>query len=232
MVGRLTDWLKPQPQEALIRLRNSGLAFLSFVLLIYLLDIKSLYLLRCWRVAFGRDMRPYGVGRIGWMISVIELTFITLLFLNIIQSLYALKYPPAPLPPTPASSRKLLLTPRSTPTKSSKLLGTSPSTSPLSFSQSLSQSQSHKQFPFRPSTSSIYLPSPLSTPARSSNYSLSFPSSSKSLFDSASSSFSSSGMGWSPSKSPLLKYSGRKGGRALESSFLKRLTSEDTKRDK
>ncbi|KZT25303.1 hypothetical protein NEOLEDRAFT_1133666 [Neolentinus lepideus HHB14362 ss-1] len=218
----ITDWLKPQPQEALIRLRNSSFVFSSFVLLIYLLDIKSLYLLRCWR----------GVGRIGWMISVIELTFLTLLFLNIVQSLYALKYPPTPLPPTPASSRKLLLTPQSTPTKPSKLFGTSTSTSPLSFSQSLSQSQSHKQFPFRPSTSSIYPPSPLSTPTRSLNYSLSFPSSSKSLFDSASSSFSSSGMGWSLSKSPLLKYSGRKGGRALESSFLKRLTSEDTKRDK
>ncbi|TFK48369.1 hypothetical protein OE88DRAFT_1664112 [Heliocybe sulcata] len=229
MSGKLTDWLKPRPHEALIRLRNSSFAFSAFVLLVYLLDIKSLSLVRCWRVARGKDLTRYGVGQIGWTVSVIELIILTLLVVNILQSLVALKYPPAPLAPSPASSRQLAFTPETTPSKPSKLLGSSTSSSPLSFSQSLSQSQSTRQFPFRPS--SVYPPSPFSTPLRSLNYSLSFPSTSKSLFDSTSS-MGSSGMGWSPSKSPLLK-KGRRGGggRALDSSLMMHLTRDDARGD-
>ncbi|EPQ56076.1 hypothetical protein GLOTRDRAFT_110660 [Gloeophyllum trabeum ATCC 11539] len=223
MPRKLADYIKPQPPEAVIRIRNSGLAMSSFILLVYLLDIKPLSLVRCWRVAFAKDISVYGVGPVGWWVNVIELAVLTLLFLNILQCLYALTYPPSPPPPTPASSRKkVAFTPTSSPSSGSKrkLLGASTSTSP---SASLSQSQ----FPFRASASG-YPPSPLSTPSRPLNYSLSFPSSSTSLFDSASSSFSSSGIGWSPSKSPLLRYKGKKGGRALDSSLLTHLMNDDS----
>jgi len=113
------------------------------------------------------------------------------LSINVLQSVYALKYPRAPLPPTPLSkSHKALSPPANNPKLKRKLGSLSPNTSP------------------QRSFSSSYASSPLSTPSRTLNYTVPssspFNSSINSSFGSSVGNASIAGAG-----SPLAAYRGK-----------------------
>ena len=124
-----------------------------------------------------------------------ELAGVVTLIINILQSVYAFKYPRTPVPSTPVSkSNKALVTPSTNPKSKRKLGGLSPHTSP----------QPQRSF------SSSYASSPLSTPSRTLNYTAPSPSSPYNL--SMNSSFGSS-IGTTSSVagagSPLAAYRGK-----------------------
>ena len=156
---------------------------------------------------------------------VIELAGVATLSVNILQSSYALKYPPPPPSPTlPSNSKsksKALSTPTTNPPKRKLGALISPSTSPSP------QPQPQRSFSFSSP--------PLSTPSRTLNYtlpsaSLSSQSPSFTLDSSLNSSFGSSGGTGVGAASPLAAYRGKHAdrvGRALDGSFLAGLASGD-----
>ncbi|KAH6915621.1 hypothetical protein BKA70DRAFT_1556236 [Coprinopsis sp. MPI-PUGE-AT-0042] len=208
--------IKPHKAEAIQRLRLNVMGLIMFVALASLAPFMPSLPTAISEVLAGEKVP--GLSRdMAWRCtSFAEVLVLATFSFNILESAYALQYPPAPLPPTPAALRQMKspqnnsLTP-----KAFKLL--SPNGNP----------QTQKPFAFSPASSvgplgsSIagYPPSPVSTPSRTLQYS--------SILNSSSSTFASSTstVGYSPSPSVSF-YRGKNSsqlGRPLDGSFIDRV---------
>ncbi|EIW75334.1 hypothetical protein CONPUDRAFT_169693 [Coniophora puteana RWD-64-598 SS2] len=198
--AQLVDFSKPFKNEAVIRLRNSSLTLLASIVLATVLPIPS-----PWTSTNIVMSRPRNTGAFWFALCSLELLFLGLLSLNIVQALFALKYPRNPLPST-QTPVKFAMTP---PTKEKKRLVMSPASTP----------QPQREF------GASYRSSPLSTPSRTLQYSL---PPSVSPFKGSVPSIPSTP---SPSiSSPLAAYRGRHStsvGQPLDGSVLRRLTSDE-----
>jgi hypothetical protein len=101
-LAHLSNNIKPHPNEALLRLRSSSLALLSVFLVTNLLPLPNP--LHAWKVVFSGHA---GGGPIWWGLCCAELALLSILLLNTLQSIYAIKYPRAPLPSGPSSTKRL-----------------------------------------------------------------------------------------------------------------------------
>nr|GAT60679.1 predicted protein [Mycena chlorophos] len=200
MKQTIADWLKPGRSEALLRIRRNIWALIVIALLSTLVPpLPSLPA----ALALVLYRSPYTFYA---YFCALEVGAVALLSLNILQSLFALKYPRAPIPPSPAPAKsKALRAVQATPQRSLKL---SPNSSPqpqksFSFSTSASMLQS---------STSGYPPSPLSTPSRVIQYTMAPGSSTSSLMSSSGSTINT--------PSPILSsYHGKHNGDYLARSF-------------
>jgi hypothetical protein len=116
----LTDLLKPHKSEALLRLRHSSIFLVTLIIVTFLVPLPNP--LTAWRVvnnaqvgkgkwmwwicAIGRSQRLILLYDLTCELRMQELAVVSLLLLNIFQSIYALKFPRKPLQtPIPRSPR-------------------------------------------------------------------------------------------------------------------------------
>ncbi|PPR04915.1 hypothetical protein CVT24_007159 [Panaeolus cyanescens] len=221
-ITTVIDRFKPHKAEALQRIRVNGLCLVTVLVLSYLLPLPSLF--HAMRTLF----RPSDFARWSsdwWYewVCIIEMGLITVLSYNILEGVYAIKYPRAPLPAimSPAKAKSPVKTTTKTPSRPFKIL--SPNTSP----------QPQKPFAFSPSASltsasialasSGYKQSPVSTPSRVIQYKMPLSSSTTTQGSSVSD--------YLASPSPVIsayrgKHSSNDVGRALDGSYLARLAPE------
>ncbi|KAJ7104052.1 hypothetical protein B0H15DRAFT_808264 [Mycena belliarum] len=212
----LADYFKPHRTEALFRIRSNAFAVLLIAVLSTLVP-RIPALPTALAVALsGRRHRWWTSDWIYASFCMLEVAAVALLSLNILQAVYAVNYPRAPLPPSPSPSKpKGIHMAPPTPQRSLRL---SPNSSP----------QPQKSFSFGASGSvlqsstSTYPSSPISTPSRVMHYSIP-PSSSTSTFMSSTSSNIHT-------PSPILStYLGKHGGdyiaRPFDGAFLSELRS-------
>ncbi|KAF5361176.1 hypothetical protein D9758_009062 [Tetrapyrgos nigripes] len=191
MTSHVVNHFRPHKTEAIVRIRQNAFFVLSIVLLTYLLPVPSIAYALASVLSGNGGSRGSVEEKI---ICVFEILCITIPSYNILESLYAIKYPraPPPLPPSHPQSpfnvnakAKALVSPSPVgmKKKGSSILGSSTSnpTSPKIFTYSpgssiaLSQSQSQSQSrgnPLSPLSKGQYPPSPLSTPSRILHYSM------------------------------------------------------------
>ncbi|KAJ7364108.1 hypothetical protein DFH08DRAFT_838362 [Mycena albidolilacea] len=202
----ITDYFKLHRADALLRVRSN---FFTLLLIAVLSTLVPRIPALPTALAVALSSRRYRWGTTDWIYTwfcILEVGAVALLSLNILQAVYAVKYPraPPPPPPTPAKS-KAVHVPAPTPKRAFRL---SPNSSPqlqksFSFGTSGSVLQS--------SSTSAYPSSPVSTPSRVLNYSLP-PSSSTSTFVSSTSSINT--------PSPILStYLGKHGGEYIARPF-------------
>ncbi|KAJ7067025.1 hypothetical protein C8F01DRAFT_1247432 [Mycena amicta] len=161
----ITDLLKPHRSEALFRLRASVSSIILICLLSFLVP-RVPALPTALAVARNTSLIPSKI-----LMARIEVGVIALLSINIVQSIFALRYPRAPIPPSPAPAKTKGF--RVAPATPQRILNLSPNSSP----------QPQKSFSF---STSAYPPSPLSTPSRVLQYSMAPGSSTSSLMSSTS----------------------------------------------
>ncbi|KAJ7170779.1 hypothetical protein C8R43DRAFT_1231517 [Mycena crocata] len=176
---RIADYFKPHRTEALLRIRTNVFAVLLIAVLSTLVP-RIPALPTALAVALSAKRHPWGSSSIYVAFCMLEVGAVALMSLNILQAVYAVKYPRAPLPPSPSPAKpKGIHMAPPTPQRSFKL---SPNSSPqLQKSFSFGASGSALQ-----SSTSMYPSSPLSTPSRTLQYSIP-PSSSTSTFMSSTS---------------------------------------------
>ncbi|KAJ7650173.1 hypothetical protein FB45DRAFT_887155 [Roridomyces roridus] len=206
----ISNYLKPHRHEAIMRVRSNALAVLFIAVLSTLVPRIPALPTALAVVLASKRSRPWSAEWMYASFCMLEVGAIVLLCLNILQSAYAVKYPRAPLPPTPMKTKSIHMA-SPTPQRSLRL---SPNSSPqpqksFSFGASGSMLQS--------STSSTYPTSPLSTPSRVLHYPGIPPSTSTNTFVSSTSSINT--------PSPILStYLGKRGGdysaRAFDGSLL------------
>ncbi|KAJ7158667.1 hypothetical protein C8R46DRAFT_1354600 [Mycena filopes] len=164
------DFFKLHRADALLRIRRNAFALLLIAVLSTLVP-RIPALPTALAVAFSaRRYRWWTSAWIyGWF-CIIEVGAVLLLSLNVLQAAYAIKYPRAPLPPSPspAKPKGIHMSPP-TPQRSFRL---SPNSSPqlqksFSFGASGSALQSSSS-----GSLSMYPSSPVSTPSRVLHYSL------------------------------------------------------------
>ncbi|KAJ7455363.1 hypothetical protein B0H11DRAFT_2067791 [Mycena galericulata] len=178
----IANYFKPHRAEALLRIRTNVFALLLIAVLSSLIPrIPSLPTALTVALA-GNRHRRWSSDWIYASLCILEVSAVVWLSLNILQAVYAVKYPRAPLPPSPspAKTKGIHMAPP-TPQRSFRL---SPNSSPqlqksFSFGASGSALQS--------SSSATYPSSPLSTPSRVLHYSGLPPSASTSTFVSSTS---------------------------------------------
>ncbi|KAH9937841.1 uncharacterized protein BXZ73DRAFT_89257 [Epithele typhae] len=196
MAKSVLDFFKPMRGEAIARLRTNSIGLVSLSILAHLLPVPT-----PWR-AFDTVWKQRPASAPYYYTCAAELLVFGLLALNVLQALFALKYPRAPLPPPPSAPATPVKSPlQSTPARQWRLQSSTPNASP----------QRQKAF-------STYVPSPLHhPPSASSQAEVSFTS-------------SVSSVPGSPA-SPLAAYRGRHQpsvGRAFDGSLLSRLAREDS----
>ncbi|KAM6497439.1 hypothetical protein JOM56_007912 [Amanita muscaria] len=261
MLSRLVDALKPHRAEALQRVRTNAFCLLVLVVLSYLLPIPSVF------TAFnhaatrlmvpGRSpeldgIKPWTVIAVppqpqmwstewvfGWLCTL-EAAAVTIFLLNLLQGVYALKYPRAAPPPTPSKSpHKSLTSTPSTPNTRHPLKGIKSSPGggaanqfqkPFTFSPTQSNPASSLSFS---AVGRGYPSTPADTPSRGS-VKYTFPSA---LDSSVKSSSTSSGLGTSfpASPSPVLAWRGKHlafdVGKPLDGSFIGQILGTGGDRD-
>ncbi|GLB43180.1 hypothetical protein LshimejAT787_1300810 [Lyophyllum shimeji] len=209
----VSNHFKPHRAEALQRIRVNAFCLLLLFLLSNLLPFPTLQS-SVWTVFSSRKPERWASDWIYRWCCVAEATLATISAFNILESLYAIKYPrPAP-PPTPARSKNLF---KSAPTPNRPFKVLSPNTSPQP-QKSFSTSQTPA---FMPSASK-YPPSPLSTPSRVVQYPPVPPASSTT----AQAASSTSSMAFQTPSPVVSAYRGKHAGnvgRALDESFLARI---------
>ncbi|KIK63997.1 hypothetical protein GYMLUDRAFT_259051 [Collybiopsis luxurians FD-317 M1] len=229
-----TNHFRPHRGEALVRLRSNAFALISIFISTWLLPVPSVLsamgLLSSKKSLVRSNViesqSEWSVARI---ISTLELAIVGMLAYNIVEALYALKYPresikkPAPqgpFSPSPAKIKKpfSIISPNSTPTSKSKIFTYSPGQS-LGFSQSRSP-----QYP----------PSPVASPSHIIRYSMppKGGSSEAGINSSLSSSTSTIPPTPSPSSNQASAYRGKhasslNGGRPMDGLFLSQMTSHE-----
>ncbi|KAF9040789.1 hypothetical protein BJ165DRAFT_1530655 [Panaeolus papilionaceus] len=221
-ISMVIDRFKPHKAEALQRIRVNGLCLVTVLVLSYLLPLPSL--LHGAKMLFRHSNYPKWSS--DWVYEwacTIEMGLITIFSYNILEGIYAIKYPRAALPAiaSPAQGRSPAQTATKTPSRPFKVL--SPNTSP----------QPQKPFAFSPSASltsasialasSGYKPSPVSTPSRVIQYKMPLSSSTTTQGSSVSD--------YLTSPSPVIsayrgKHSSADVGRALDGSYLARLAPD------
>ncbi|KAF8991065.1 hypothetical protein BDQ17DRAFT_314527 [Cyathus striatus] len=216
----ISNHFKPYRAEAILRLRINTFCFLATVVLSYLLPVPGIF--NAVRVVLKESHHEQWTME--WLVLWVcrfEIAIAGIFGFNVLQSIYAIRYPRAPFSPiqSPAHSKKR--TPASAPVtpKRTFKLPVSPSTTPLP----------QKAFAFSPSastslgmsTSSTYPASPVSTPSRVLQYSV--------LSPSPNTSTSTAGVLATPS--PIISaYKGKHSssiGRGLDSSLLGMLAKEN-----
>ncbi|KAJ7773374.1 hypothetical protein B0H16DRAFT_1512128 [Mycena metata] len=161
------DYLKLHRADAVLRIRRNVFALLLIAVLSTLVPRVPALPTALAVALSGRRYQWWTTAWVyGWF-CIIEVGAVALLSLNILQAAYAIKYPRAPLPPSPSPAKpKGIHMAPPTPQRSFRL---SPNSSPqpqksFSFSASGAALQS--------SASAAYPSSPLSTPSRVLHYSL------------------------------------------------------------
>ncbi|KAJ7285078.1 hypothetical protein C8J57DRAFT_709113 [Mycena rebaudengoi] len=155
----ITNYFKPHRGEALLRIRSNAFIFLLIAVLSSLIPrIPALPT----ALAVVLSARRHTWWTADWLYASFCMLVgaVALLSLNILQGIYAVNYPRAPLPPSPlpAKGKSIHMAPP-TPQRSFKL---SPNSSP----------QPQKSFSFPSPASASYPSSPLSTPSRVMHYSI------------------------------------------------------------
>ncbi|KIL62090.1 hypothetical protein M378DRAFT_29634, partial [Amanita muscaria Koide BX008] len=227
MLSRLLDALKPHRAEALQRVRTNAFCLLVLVVLSYLLPIPSVF--TAFNHAATRLMPQMWSTEwvFGWLCTLAAA--VTIFLLNLLQGVYALKYPRAAPPPTPSKSpHKSLTSTPSTPNTRHPLKGIKSSPGggaanqfqkPFTFSPTQSNPASSLSFS---GVGRGYPSTPADTPSRGS-VKYTFPSA---LDSSVKSSSTSSGLGTSfpASPSPVLAWRGKHlafdVGKPLDGSFI------------
>ncbi|KAF8624149.1 hypothetical protein AX17_007212 [Amanita inopinata Kibby_2008] len=247
MTSPLLNALKPHRAEALQRIRTNAFSFIALLLLTYSLPLPSLPVAfkNALTAATTRPDMGVGVGVVystrgsfveherwssewlyGWL-CIVEAALASIFLFNIMQGVYALRYPRSPLPPMSSPTKPR---PRS--------VHPSPITPKHPFKITLPKSASipQKPFTFSPSAStastSAYPTTPLSkTPSRGSvQYSLPFSLDSVRSTGSSVSGISSTSQAMFPaSPSPVVsawrgKHLVGEVGRPLDGSFLGQLS--------
>ncbi|TDL14642.1 hypothetical protein BD410DRAFT_797051 [Rickenella mellea] len=212
------DWLKPRRADAVARLRNNALAAVTLLIAAQLLPGVPSPVTLLLFVLSGSEGR-FRSGFEGFA-AYCELAFLAIFGVNILQSSYALRYPPgAPPPPdSPAKRAQEQLLKQSQQPRRRTLPISSP-TSPTS--------PSPCGVSAKPRTSgSFYASSPLSTPSRTLTYAPPAASPLNTPFNtSLTSSASSFGM-----SSPLAAYRGRHSlppARPIDGNLLSRLQAAE-----
>ncbi|KAI0343295.1 hypothetical protein BDW22DRAFT_1266337 [Trametopsis cervina] len=238
----MLDRLKPRRSDAISRIRANGMGLFAVLVAMNLLPVPGPWdaTLLVWQ-SYSRKFGSMEAGPLWWAACFAELAIVAALTFNVLQATYALKYPPAPLPPTAPSTPKP--NPAAMAAKSPKssaglgqsqrrLVGVTPTTP-----------QPQKSF-----SSSFYASSPASTPSRTLNYSTfsgtggadtSFGSSFSSSLNNTPSPVgglsNASLLGMSVSGSPsLAAYRGKHrapAGRAFDGDLLNRLTQSQGEED-
>ncbi|KAJ7126900.1 hypothetical protein C8R44DRAFT_779838 [Mycena epipterygia] len=208
------NYFKPHRTEALLRIRTNAFAVLLIAVLSSLVSWIPALPTALAIALSGKRHRSWSSDWIYGALCTIEVGAVVLLSLNILQAAYAVKYPRAPLPPSPSPAKpKGIHMAPPTPQRSLRL---SPNSSP----------QPQKSFSFGASGSALqsststYPSSPVSTPSRVLHYSIP-PASSTSTFMSSTSTTMHT-------PSPILStYLGKHGGeynaRPFDGAFLSEL---------
>ncbi|THV04996.1 hypothetical protein K435DRAFT_746403 [Dendrothele bispora CBS 962.96] len=181
----LTNHFRPHRTEAVVRIRQNAFLLLSIMVLTYLLPVPSLgYALRS-VLDSGASYtgRRSGFGEADWFekfFCVFEVVSLAVPSYNILEALYAVKYPRASLPPShlsPMKKKGIVSTPQSSKKPFSLTSSTSTASKIFSYSPGSSQSLSRSAYlsPLSKSTAldeSGYPSSPLSSPSRILRYSM------------------------------------------------------------
>ncbi|KAJ6609242.1 hypothetical protein B0H10DRAFT_2065184 [Mycena sp. CBHHK59/15] len=177
-IQAISDYFKPHRAEALLRVRTNVFGVLLIAVMSSLVPrIPSLPT----ALATVLSGTGWATDGIYGLFCILEVGTVALLLTNILQAVYAVKYPRAPLPPSPSPAKpKGIHMAPPTPQRAFRL---SPNSSPqpqksFSFAASSSALQS--------STSSTYPSSPISTPSRVLHYSIPPTSSTSTLMSSSS----------------------------------------------
>ncbi|KAG5641782.1 hypothetical protein DXG03_004258 [Asterophora parasitica] len=217
----VSNHFKPHRAEALQRIRVNAFCILLLVVFSNLLPLPSLQ--RALGVVLtAKKPERWDVDWVWRWFCVAEVTFAGVFAFNVMEGVYAVKYPRSSQPTTPARP-KTLFSPTPNNKRAFKVL--SPNSSPQpqkSFSASLSQSASFSASP------SKYASSPLSTPSRVVHY----PSIST---NTQASSTSTMAFHAHATPSPVVSaYRGKHAngvGRALDDSYLGRISLETEEKD-
>ncbi|KAJ6508042.1 hypothetical protein C8R47DRAFT_1237157 [Mycena vitilis] len=218
-----TDYFKLHRADALVRIRRNAFALLLLLVLSTLVP-RIPALPTALAVALSGGKR-YRWGSADWIYNCAtdpntEVGAVALMSLNILQAVYAVKYPLALPPPSPSPAKaKGLHMGTPTPKRAFRL---SPNSSPQ-LQKSFSFGASGSVLQSSTSSSSAYPSSPLSTPSRVLHYSIP-PSSSPSTFSMSSSSNINT-------PSPILStYLGKHGGdyaaRPFDGAFLSEIRKD------
>ena len=122
ITSSLLDWLKPPRAEALSRLRTNSVGLFTLTILVHLLPLPSFWT----SVSVVQRRTPanilyYGLCALGTLAVscrkgycshlATELLLMLLLSLNVVQSLYALKYPRIISRPPPSPTKPIAMSP-------------------------------------------------------------------------------------------------------------------------
>ncbi|TFK62790.1 hypothetical protein BDN72DRAFT_889940 [Pluteus cervinus] len=164
----LVDHFKPHRSEALQRLRLNGFSLLTLFLLSNLLPLPSLQ--SAFHVLMAKEREEWNFEWWWKWGCLLEATIALTLTYNVFESVYALKYPRAPLPPvnTPAKSKSLAV---STPTPKRAFTTLSPFTSPQP-QKPFTPTASFSASTFLSSSPTKYQATPQATPSRVMQYSM------------------------------------------------------------
>ncbi|ESK89355.1 hypothetical protein Moror_16198 [Moniliophthora roreri MCA 2997] len=239
-ITSISNYFRPLRAEAVVRVRVNILCLLTICLATYLLPVPSIP--SSIRVVMKENYNNHDGtgGPTDWWwrgISLLEVAITTICSYNILEGLYAIKYPRAPLPPSNTSPTKkkpgLVMSP--SPAKRplsimspninpSKVFASPSNSKSLSLSTSRSLAQS-----LAGSTPGKYAPSPLTTPSRVVRYSM--PPQPSSTVSAATNASSTSTM--PPTPSPIVsayrgkQYSTSSSGRPIDGLYLSHLHKEE-----
>ncbi|KAF9546305.1 hypothetical protein CPC08DRAFT_700018 [Agrocybe pediades] len=239
-ISSVSNKLKPHKAEAFQRIRINAACLVTTLVISYLLPLPSipsaLKLLVFSARAHGHPA-SWSAEWIWERVCFLEMGLVSLWMYNIVEALYAIKYPRTPLPAVTSPAAKKTLksaipaSTSTTPKRAFKIL--SPNTSPqpqrpFAPSSSLS-SVSMALHSLSASTGSGYPPSPVSTPSRVLHYNTPLSSSTGTASILNASSTSSN---YLDTPSPVIsayrgKHIGGDVGRALDGSYLSRIMQEE-----
>ncbi|PPQ73300.1 hypothetical protein CVT26_015329 [Gymnopilus dilepis] len=230
----ISNHFKPHKAEAIERLRANVLCLVATLIVSYLLPGSLPSIPTAVKTVVVRGHHRPWTSEWAWeWVCVLETAIVTLLGYNILEAVYAIKYPRAPLPPVTSPAKKAPPTVVASTKTPKKAFAMSPNSSPqpqkpFTFSPSASTSLTSASISLSSSTPGSnppYAQSPLSTPSRVLHYSVP-PSSSTNTQASSTSEYLST-------PSPVIsayraKHAGIDVGRPLDGSFLMRVRPEET----
>ncbi|KAG7089136.1 hypothetical protein E1B28_010844 [Marasmius oreades] len=226
----ISNYFRPTRGEALVRVRVNALCLLSICIATYLLPLPSIpsSILAVTSNSHGDGDVPLGWWT--WGISLFEVIITALCSYNIVEGLYAIKYPRAPIPPAHLSPLKqkqgLVMSPSPTKRPSSII---SPNATPSKiFTTTPSKSLSFSTGSVGQSTPGKYMASPWTTPSRIVRYNM--PPQPSSTTSAATNASSTSTM--PPTPSPVVaayrgKQASMSAGRPIDGLYLSQLAGRE-----
>ncbi|KAK1222006.1 hypothetical protein PQX77_015185 [Marasmius sp. AFHP31] len=233
-LARISNYFRPTRGEAVARVRINALCLLTIFIATYLLPLPSIPTSVISVISKSYEDRENALNLWWRGISLLEVAITTICSYNILEGIYAIKYPRAPLPPphlsplkkkqglvmspSPAKRPNSIISPNSTPSKNLSL-------STRSFGQSLGGSTTPGKL--------RYADSPLSTPSRVVRYTL--PPQPSSTASAATNASSTSTM--PPTPSPVVSaYRGKQSstasaGRPIDGLYLSQMSTREEEDD-